>query len=278
MSGGMLGQDSVVSPLMVLSSLIKHRNLIWLLAKREVISRYRGSIAGVMWVFIHPLIMLAVYTVVFNGVFGARLGLRVNAPMEFGMLLFSGLIIYSILAESFHRAPYLILNNSNYVKKVVFPLEVLPWMSLCAAVFHALVSVSVLVVLYALIYQRVNWTTIFFPVLLMPLVLGVVGLSWILSSVGVFVRDIGQAMGPVTTILLFLSPVFYPASAMPERYRWLLDLNPLTFLVEQSQNILILGILPSWWGLVVYTIVGYCVAWIGLMWFQRTRKAFADVI
>ena len=143
----MLGQDSVVSPLMVLSSLIKHRNLIWLLAKREVISRYRGSIAGVMWVFIHPLIMLAVYTVVFNGVFGARPGLRVNAPVEFGMLLFSGLIIYSVLAESFHRAPYLILNNSNYVKKVVFPLEVLPWMSLCAAVFHALVSVSVLVVL-----------------------------------------------------------------------------------------------------------------------------------
>jgi lipopolysaccharide transport system permease protein len=278
MSGGMLGQESVVSPLMVLGSLIKHRNLIWQLAKREVVSRYRGSMAGVMWAFIHPLIMLAVYTMVFNGVFGTRPGLAGTAPVEFGMLLFSGLIIYSFLAESFHRAPYLILNNSNYVKKVVFPLEVLPWMSLCAAVFHALVSVSVLVVLYALIYQRLNWTAIFFPVLLIPLALGVVGLSWILSSVGVFVRDIGQAMGPVTTILLFLSPVFYPASAMPERYRWLLDLNPLTFLIEQSQNILILGISPAWWGLVVYAVAGYLVAWIGLMWFQQTRKAFADVL
>jgi lipopolysaccharide transport system permease protein len=271
-------QDGIVSPLMVISSLANHRGLIWQLAKREVISRYRGSVAGVLWAFIHPLIMLAVYTMVFNGVFGARSRSPVDAPVEFGMLLFSGLIIYSFLAESFHRAPYLILNNSNYVKKVVFPLEILPWMSLCAAAFHALVSVSVLVVLYALLYQRLNWTAIFFPVLLVPLALGVVGLSWILSSVGVFVRDIGQAMGPVTTILLFLSPVFYPASAMPERYRWLLDLNPLTFLVEQSQNILILGRLPSWSGLLAYAVVGYLVAWIGLMWFQRTRKAFADVL
>ena len=274
----MPGQDSIVSPLMVLGSFVRHRSLIWQLAKREVISRYRGSIAGVMWAFIHPLIMLAVYTLVFNGVFGARFGLPVSDSVEFGMLLFSGLIVYSFLAESFHRAPYLILNNSNYVKKVVFPLEVLPWMSLCAAVFHALVSVATLVLLYGFIYQRLNWTAIFFPVLLVPLALGTMGLSWILASVGVFVRDIGQAMGPVTTVLLFLSPVFYPASAMPERYRWLLDLNPLTFLVEKSQNILIRGRSPSWSGLVVYTVVGYLVAWIGLMWFQRTRKAFADVL
>jgi len=274
----MFGKERIASPLMVLDSFAKHRNLIWQLARREVISRYRGSVVGVLWAFIHPLIMLAVYTLVFNGIFGARYGSSVSGPAEFGMQLFAGLIIYSFIAESFHRAPYLLLNNINYVKKVVFPLEILPWTSLCAAMFHALGSVVVLVLLYGLAYRHLNWTVIFFPALLVPLTLGTIGFSWILASVGVFFRDIGQVMGPVTTVLLFLSPVFYPVSAMPERYRWLLDLNPLTFLVQQSQNILIGGRVPSWSGLVLYAVGGYLVAWAGLMWFQRARRAFADVL
>ena len=257
---------------------MSHHSLIWRLARREVISRYRGSAIGVLWAFLHPFIMLTVYALVFHEVFGSRFETSVGGPVDFSMQLFAGLIVFSFLSESFHRAPYLILNNVTYVKRVVFPLEILPWTSLCAAVFHAIASVAVLVLLYGFAYGHIPWTVVCFPLVLVPLALGTMGFSWILASIGVFVRDVGQAIGPATTVLLFLSPVFYPVSAVPEHYRWVLYFNPLTFLVQQSQDILIWGRLPNWAGLAIYALGGYLLAWIGLMWFQRTRKAFADVV
>jgi len=266
------------SPLMVLTSISLHWDLIRQLTKREIMSRYRSSLLGVLWAFLHPMIMLAVYTIVFKGALGMRWGSDGESALDFGLLLFSGLIVHALFSESIHRAPYLIVNHTNYVKKIVFPLEILAWTSLGAALFHAGVSALVLILFYALAHHSLHWTMLLVPFLLLPLALMTIGASWFLASAGVFVRDIGQASGPVTTVMLFLSPVFYPASAFPEPYRLLLYANPLTFLITQAQDLLILGKAPSWLGIGAYCVGSYLVAWCGLLWFQKTRKAFADVL
>ena len=267
-----------LSPLMVFTSMSSHWNLLCLLTKREIVSRYRGSLLGVVWAFLHPTVMLAVYTIVFRGAFGMRWGRDGESALDFGLLLFSGLIIHALFAESIHRAPYLIVNHSNYVKKIVFPLEILAWTSLGAALFHAAVSALVLIVFYGILHHSLHWTMLLMPVLLLPLALVTIGISWFLASAGVFLRDLGHASGPVTTVMLFLSPVFYPASALPEPYRVLLHANPLTFLITQAQNVLIWGKAPSWVGIGLYCVCSYLIAWAGLLWFQKTRKAFADVL
>jgi len=266
------------SPLMVFSSITDHWNLIRQLTRREIASRYRGSFLGCLWAFLHPVVMLTVYTIVFRGAFGMRWGREGESALDFGLLLFSGLIVHALFSESVHRAPYLIVNHSNYVKKIVFPLEILVWTSLGAALFHAGMSALVLILFYGLLHHSLHWTMLFLPLLLLPLTLVTVGISWVLASAGVFLKDIGQASGPVTTVMLFLSPVFYPVSALPESYQTLLYANPLTFLITQAQDILIWGKAPSWVGIGVYCAYGYLIAWLGLLWFQRTRKAFADVL
>jgi lipopolysaccharide transport system permease protein len=194
------------------------------------------------------------------------------------MLLFSGLIVHALFAESIQRAPSLIVTHSNYVKKVVFPLEILAWTSLGSALFHATLSALALILFYGLLHHSLHWTMMVLPLLFIPLALVTIGVSWFLASAGVFVRDISQASGPVMTVMLFLSPVLYPVSAFPESYRTLLFVNPLTFLITQAQDILILGKAPCWRGIGIYCVCSYLVAWLGLLWFQKTRKAFADVL
>lgn len=262
----------------IFSSFWHYRPLIWQMTKREVIGRYRGSVLGLLWSFFNPILMLAVYTFVFSVVFQARWGEAVGGKTEFALTLFAGIIVHSLFAECVNRAPGLILNNVSYVKKVVFPLEILPWVALGSALFHALISIAVLLLAYALIHHSLNWTVVFLPLLLLPFILLILGLSWFLAATGVYLRDIGQITGFFTTALLFLSPVFYPASALPETYRGLLNLNPLTFVIEQTRNLTLSGVLPDWAGLMIYSFFCVAAAWAGLFWFQKTRRGFADVL
>lgn len=263
---------------MIFACLIRHRDLILQLAKREVIGRYRGSVMGVLWSLVHPLLMLGVYTFVFHVILSAPGDTHADTSVEFATKLFAGLIVYWVFAECVNRAPGLVVNNANFVKKVVFPLEILPWVSLAAALFHAGVSVVVLLLFYGLIHLSLHWTIVLFPALLFPLMLFALGVSWFLAAVAVFVRDIGQVIGILTSLMLFLSPVFYPMSAIPESYRAFLYLNPLTLVVEQARNVLIGGEPPSWQGFGIYLLCSVLVAWLGLYWFQKTRKGFADVL
>jgi len=166
----------------------------------------------------------------------------------------------------------------NYVKKVVFPLEILPWIAMGSALFHALVSVAVWAVFYLLVYAGFKWTAVFFPMVILPLVLATMGIAWILTSLGVFVRDITHVIGILTTVLLFLSPVFYPVSALPHEYQTLLHINPLTFMIEEARAVLIWGRMPHWAGWAIYFAISLAIAWIGFWWFQKTRKGFADVL
>ena len=201
-----------------------------------------------------------------------------DSRTQFALLLFVGMIVMSLFSDVLNRAPNLILSNVNYVKKVVFPLEILPVIAMGSALFHSLVSLGVLLAAFALFNGYLHWTIIFTPLVLLPLVILTTGLAWMLASLGVFLRDVGQFVGIITTVLMFLSPVFYPVSAVPEQYRAFIMANPLTFIIEQAREVLILGHMPDWLGLAAYTLVASAVAWAGYAWFQKTRKGFADVL
>lgn len=257
---------------------MRNRNLIWQMTKREVLGRYRGSVIGIFWSFLNPVVMLAVYTFVFSVVFKTRWSGGSDSKTDFAILLFAGMIVHGLFAESVNRAPTLVLGNPNFVKKVVFPLEILPWVAIGSSVFHALVSIAVLTMFYGIVNSSLNWTLVFLPLLLLPLILLTVGTCWMLASIGVYLRDVSQTVGIITTIMLFLSPVFYPVSALPERLRPFMHANPLTFVIEQTREVIIWGRGPDWQGLGVYAVCAVLVAWAGFGCFQKMRRGFADVM
>jgi len=248
------------------------------MAAREVAGRYRGSVAGLLWSFFNPVLMLLVYTFVFSFVFRMRWAGGGDDRTEFAMLVFAGMIIHGMLAECITRAPGLILGSPNLVKKVVFPLEVLPWVAVGSALFHAGVSLAVLIIFLVAVGRPPTWTAVLLPLVIAPFVLFSVGVCWWLAAVGVYVRDVAQTTGLISTILLFMSPVFYPVAALPEAIRVVYHLNPLTFVIEQAREVLIWGHMPAWEGLGLYAAMALGVAWGGLFWFQKTRRGFADVL
>lgn len=256
-----------------------NRQLILQMTRRDVIGRYKGSVMGVLWSFFNPLFLLVVYTFVFSVVFKARwAGAVPQNKSDFAILLFMGMIIHTLFAETLSRAPTLIVANVSYVKKIVFPLEILPVIALGVALFHAAVSVAVLTVFFVLANGYIHWTTIFLPLVLLPLVVLTLGGAWALASLGVFLRDVVQPISLIMTVLLFASPVFYPLSALPASIRPWLILNPLTFIIEQSRAVVIYGQLPDWPGLGLYSAAAVLIAWLGYAWFQKTRKGFANVL
>ena len=262
----------------IVGCLWQYRTLVREMTGREVVGRYRGSAMGLLWSFFNPVLMLLIYTFVFSVVFKLRWGGNTDSKTEFAIVAFTGMIIHALFAECITRAPGLVLGNPNFVKKVVFPLEILPWIAMGSALFHAAVSVAVLLVFFFFAHHHLPWTVIYFPLVLAPFVLFVMGVSWWLASIGVYIRDVAQTTGIISTVLLFLSPVFYPVSALPEAYQFFFHLNPLTFVIEQAREVLLWGRQPSWTGLGVYALLGAATAWAGLFWFQKTRKGFADVI
>ncbi|WP_437180279.1 ABC transporter permease [Pantoea phytobeneficialis] len=268
------------SILVLLKSICTNRNLIFQMTKREITGRYRGSIMGLLWSFINPVLMLTVYTFVFSVVFKARWGTGSagESKTDFAVILFVGLIVHTLFAETLMRAPTLIIANVNYVKKVVFPLEILSITSLAGVVFHSLISLLVLLVAFVIFNGFVHWTIVFIPLVFFPLIIVALGFSWFLSSLGVFIRDVGQTIAIITMILMFLSPIFYPVSALPKEFQTIIMFNPLTFIIEQARNVLIWGKLPDFQGLAIYSIGAVCLMWLCFVWFQKTRKGFADVL
>lgn len=270
---------TITQPLILLNSFITHLPLIKQMTWREVMGRYKGSMLGLAWSFFTPVLMLAVYTFVFSVVFKARWGIGgEESKTQFAVVLFVGMIVHGLFAEVLNRAPGLILGNVNYVKKVVFPLEILPIISMGAALFHTLISIGVLLLTFILFNGFLHWTVIFLPIVLLPLIILTLGLAWFLASLGVYLRDVGQTIGVITMILMFLSPVFYPISALPESIQPLIMANPLTFIIEQAREVVIWGRLPNLMGLGFYTLVASGIAWLGYLWFQKTRRGFADVL
>lgn len=271
-----------ISPWHMLRSGFRNRQLILQLTKREISSRYRGSVMGVAWSFINPLLLLTIYTFVFSSVFKARWSAgamdAAETKVDFALILFAGLIIHGFCAECINTAPKQILSNVNYVKKVVFPIEVLTITSTLNALFHFGVSLSVLLATQLFFNHSIPMTALYFPVVMLPLVLMMTGISWLLAALGTYIRDIGQITGMAVTALLFLSPVFYPISALPTEYQGWLYINPLTAIIENGRATLLFGLAPDWHSLAISFGIGIAVCIIGYAFFQKTRAGFADVL
>ena len=271
-------QDFALAPSEMAASFWRNRKLIKVLATRQVVGRYRGSLMGILWSFFNPLFMLAVYTFVFSVVFKSRWNTESSSKTEFALVLFAGLIVFNLFAECVNNSPNLILSNVNYVKKVVFPLEILPWVTLTSAAFHASVSWSVWLLAYFVFFGIPPVTVFLLPVVLLPLLFFILGVSWWLASLGVYLRDVSQFVLIVVNVLMFLSPIFYPASALPEEFRRFLIFNPLTTVIEQVRGVMFWGNYPDLLKLGISLLIGVIAASMGFAWFQKTRKGFADVI
>lgn len=260
------------------ASLLRHRSLVWELSKREVLGRYRGASFGLAWSVISPFLMLAVYAFAFGEVMKSRWPHEVGGNHPYAVILFAGLIVHGFFAECITRAPTLIVSNPNFVKRVVFPLDIMPWPMVLSALFHALVNTAVLSVLMLVTEHTLHVTFLLLPLIFLPLMLLTLGVSWFLASFGVFFRDIAQVMPVVSTALLFLSSAIVPVSILPERLQVIFHLNPLTFFIDQARAVALVGIAPNWGALALALVGGFFAAWLGHAWFMVTQRGFADVL
>jgi lipopolysaccharide transport system permease protein len=271
---------SSINPVRITRSLWRCRALIWSLTKRELSQRYRGSFLGALWTFIVPLFMLLIYTFVFGVVFKARW--QVDGPEtptgEFALILFAGLTPFNLFSEVANRSPNLIVNMTTYVKKVVFPLEILPVVAVGAALINSFVNVGLLVIANLIIMHSFSWAIIFLPLAYVPLLLLCLGVGWFLSSLGVYVRDVAQGIGIVVQILFFLTPIVYPITAVPPALQPILSINPLTFIADSFRQSVLWGQQLHWKALAAWTIALAIFAAAGFAWFLKTRKGFADVL
>lgn len=262
----------------ILSAFTNKRTLARELTKREILGRYRGASFGLLWSVISPFMMLLVYTLAFGFLMRGRWPGTSGSNIDFALIIFAGLAVHGFFAECFTRAPQLIISNPGYVKRVVFPLDLLVWSMTFSALFHLVMNIGVWLLLYGLVKGALFPTTLLLPVVLAPLVLLTVGVGWVVAALGVYLRDIGQVTGVIATALLFLSSAIIPVDSVPESYRIIFELNPLTFIIDQVREIVIWGRMPDWMGLVNYTLVACLVAVAGHRFFRRLSAGFADVI
>ncbi|WP_256344921.1 ABC transporter permease [Pseudomonas gingeri] len=256
----------------------RHRSLAVMLARRDIIGRYRGSLLGVLGSLIYPLFMLAIYSFVFGGIFKFRWETDSSSLFEFSLILFIGMAVFNLFSDCVSRSPGVVLAHGSYVRKIVFPLEVLPVVLLAGALFQFLVNLCVWLLFYALFFHRPPLTALLLPLVILPLLLFTLGVSWGLASLGAYFRDIGHRVDASVTALLFLSPIFYPATALPEGFQRLMYLNPLARVIENARMVLIWDRLPDLGSWCLSLLVSGLVAWLGLVFFQRTRGGFADVL
>ncbi|PBB87457.1 MULTISPECIES: ABC transporter permease [unclassified Mesorhizobium] len=257
--------------------------LVLSLIRREVAGRYRGSALGLLWSFLNPLFMLAVYTFVFGVVMKSRWTIpgqqnATDSTGEFAVILFCGLIVFQFFAEVVSLSPVLIVGNVNYVKKIVFPIHILPLVSAGAALFHATVNLVVLLVFALVVFGNIPPTVVLAPLVFAPLVILVLGIAWILASIGVYFRDMSQIVAPLVTATMFLSPVFFQRTSLPAWLQPWLSLNPLAVPVENFRAVVLFGTQPNWTALGHYTLAAVAIAFIGYHFFQKTRRGFADVL
>jgi len=268
-----------LNPVQIILHLWQYRDLIRQLTWRDVMGRYKGSFVGLGWSFIHPLLMLCVYTFVFSVIFKARWGVNPDETRaSFALALFMGLITFGIFSEVINSAPGLVLANANYVKKVVFPLEILVTVKLLSALINALFSLIILLTGTAFVQGIIHWTVIILPLVWLPIIMFTLGCGYFLASLGVFIRDISATIGILTTMLFFLTPIFYPINAVPEQFRFILRLNPISIFVEDSRKAVLWGLFPDWNWFIGGLIFSLLIWILGFIWFMKSKRAFADVI
>ncbi|MFA3760737.1 ABC transporter permease [Yersinia sp. 2466 StPb PI] len=262
-----------------LVEIVNNKTLIYQMTKRDILSRYKGSIIGMGWSFFTPLLMLAVYTFVFSVVFKAKWGVGGEEnKASFAVILFSGMVVFNIFSECFNRSVTLITSNANYVNKIVFPLSILPITILLSSLFHAAISLVILLLASIILMGEIHFTLLLLPVVWLPYLIALVGMMLILSSVGVYLRDLAQITGVLTTILMFTSPLFFPRSALPMSLQPLLMLNPLAYFIEVTRDVIVWGKAPQIVPLAISYIASLMCLHLGYICFEKLRKGFSDVI
>lgn len=251
--------------------------LLLSLAKRELLTRYKGSVLGIVWALLTPIVMIAIFTFIFAGIFGARFGAD-NSHWDYALYLFCGLLPWTMFQETLQQSASTIVTHANLVKRVVFPLETLPVAQALAALANQLFATVALLIATLVIRRHLPATALLFPLLLVPQLLLAIGAAWLIASLGVFLRDIAQGITLLLMAWMYLTPIIYPESIVPERFRLFINFNPFTTLVRSYRRIFLDGYLPDWSGLAYFTTVGLVVFVFGYWWFARTRKNFADVI
>jgi len=264
----------------MMPSLWGNRGLIKILTSRELAGRFTGSLLGRFWLVLSPIIMLGVYAYFFGEILQSKwsLGASSESLTSFALIIFSGLILHQLFAECISRAPDLIVINPNYVKKIVFPLEILPVVVLASMILQLLISVLILIAVFAFMDGIFNWSWLLLLFIYIPFFILTLGVMWFLAALGVFLRDLRQLTQFVATVALFLSPVFYPMDRLPEELQILKFINPLVIVIEQSRLVLFEGVVPEWGVLGIYSLVSILVACVGFYFFMRSKPAFADVI
>ncbi|MFQ3246431.1 MAG: lipopolysaccharide transport system permease protein [Arenicella sp.] len=263
----------------MLSSVLNNKYLFVQMLKRDVQKRYRGSQLGFLWAFFYPILMLLVYTFVFGMVMKVKWGVAGQDNIDFGLILFAGLLCHGLMAEVVIGSVSMITGNSQYVKKVVFPLEILSLVGLANALFHMFLGLLILMAIYLFTGNELHWTLLLVPVVLLPFVVFLLGLSWFISVLGVYVRDLSQVVGVLMTVLMFMCSIVFPFDRLPvELQPYVLWLNPLTIIVEQLRAVMLFGQLPDWHLLGIYSIGAVAMLILGVWFFNRTRGGFADVI
>lgn len=271
----------LLSPAALARNLWAHRDLIRQFTWRLFVARYRGTTLGLLWSIIFPLTQLAVFVFVFTNVFKMRSweGDNLAGAPQFSVILFCGMVVYAIFSESVVRSTGLVVENPNFVKKVVFPIEVLAVASLGSSVIYAASGLAIVLVGALLFGHGLAWTVVLLPLVVLPLILWALGIAWILSALSVFLRDVGNIVGIVVGQMLFyLTPILYPASHLPENLRWVAWLNPLTSVVEGSRSVVVFGELPPWRALGWSTLWGLVVLQLGYAFFMKSKRGFADVL
>ena len=261
-----------------LDAWLLHRSLTWEMTRRDVLGRYRGANFGLMWSLISPFFMLLIYTLAFGYILKARWPGTTGNMADFAMLLSVGLIVHGFFAECLNRAPMLIVANANLVKRIVFPLQVLPWTIVLSALFHALANSLVFVLLNLALRGELSPTLVLLPLVLLPLAIAALGVVWLVSALSVYLRDIAQVTGVLTTAMLFLSSAIVPVETLPASYQWVFRANPLTFIIDQAREVAFWGRMPDWAGLCMFAAGALVFAWLSHALFQKLRRGFADVL
>ncbi|MCW8348134.1 ABC transporter permease [Vibrio sp. ZSDZ65] len=259
-------------------SSIKNRDMLFALSSREVQSRYRGSLLASGWLLLTPFFMLLVYLFVFGTVLQSRWSTGEESQSEFALILFLGLILFNFFSESLNRSTSLIVSNENYVKKVVFPLEIIPLSLIVCNIIQLIISLVVWYIGYYLVFDTVQSTSLYVIPIVLPFVIMVLAITYILSALGVYVRDISQMIALITTGLMFLSPLFFPLEKIPEGFRFIVNFNPITIPINNLRQALYWGGEPNWNQLALYSLIALLLLVLSIWFFDKLRDGFADVL
>jgi lipopolysaccharide transport system permease protein len=252
-------------------------DLIGSLARREIAVRYKGSVLGIVWAILTPIVTIATFTLIFAGIFGARFNVS-GSGWEFALYLFCGVLPWTAFSEAVQLSSQKIVSQANLVKRVVFPLEILPVAQTLASLANQLFGTIALLIAALIIQHTIHPTVLWLPILILPQLILTLGAAWLVASLGVFLRDIVQGIALLLMVWMYLTPIIYPESIVPERFRPYINANPFTPLIRSYRNIMLEGRAPDWRGLAYFTGFALIVFIFGYWWFARTRKNFADVI